>query len=121
MPSVAFDEVVKKTPDCGVWLRDNNLQQLGINNAIVQEAMRIKGLLGIVADDYHSKGVGENDIFIIATAFVHRAELVSDEERQNFLPKVAAKKNPAVCGMKDVAVSCINFIEYIKRSGEVFR
>ena len=84
--------------------------------------MRIKGLLGIVADDYHSKGVGENDIFIIATALVHRAELVSDEERQNFLPTVAAKKKiPAVCGMKDVAVSCINFIEYIKRSGEVFR
>jgi hypothetical protein len=26
MPSVAFDEVNHKTPDCGEWLKDNNLE-----------------------------------------------------------------------------------------------
>jgi hypothetical protein len=122
MPSVAFDEVENKAPDCGEWLKQNNLEQLVITNAILQDAMRIKKLLGIVDDNYHAKGVGENDLLIIATARAHRAELVSDEERQNMLPTIAAKRKiPAVCGMAEVAVLCINYIEFIKRSGVVFR
>lgn len=122
MPNVAFEEVQNKMPDCGDWLKDNNLERLPITNAILQDAMYIKGLLGIVGDGYHSKGVGENDILIIATARVHRVELVSDEEKQNNLPKHLPKfKIPAVCLMPPVSVSCINFIEYIKNSGAVFR
>ena len=122
MPSVAFEEVENKTPDCGEWLKDNDLEQLEVSNAIMQDAMRIKVLLGIVDDNYHPKGVGENDIFIIATACAHRAELVSEEERQTMLPRVPSKRKiPAVCGMKEVALPCINFIEYIKRSDEIFR
>lgn len=122
MPSVAFEEVQNKTPDCGEWLKDNKLERLPITNAILQDAKRIKGLLGIVDDGYHPKGVGENDILIIATARFHEAELVSDEERQNNLPKVMSKcKIPAVCLMQPVSVSCINFIEYIKDSRAVFR
>jgi predicted nucleic acid-binding protein len=122
MPSVAFEEVQHKTPDCGEWLKDNNLEQLAISNAILQDARRIKGLLGIVDDNYHPKGVGENDILIIATARQHGAELVSDEERQTNLPQVSSKRKiPAVCVMQTVSVSCINFIEYIKASGAVFR
>ncbi len=122
MSSVALDEVNHKTPDCGVWLKDNDLEQLAISNAILQEAKRIKGLLGIVDDNYHAKGVGENDILIIATARLHGAELVSDEERQTNQPQVSSKRKiPAVCSMQTVSVSCINFIEYIKASGAVFR
>ena len=122
MPSVAFEEVQHKMPDCGEWLKDNNLEQLAISNAILQDAKRIKGLLGIVDDNYHAKGVGENDILIIATARLHGAELVSDEEKQITLPKIPSKRKiPAVCVMAGVAVPCINFIEYIKRSEEVFR
>lgn len=122
MSSVAFEEVQGKTPDCGEWLKENNLEQLAITNAIVQEAKRIKGLLGIVDDNYHPKGVGENDILIIATARQHGAELVSDEERQTNLPQVISKRKiPAVCAMPTVAVHCINFIEFIKASGAVFR
>ncbi|MFZ2541638.1 MAG: DUF4411 family protein [Gallionella sp.] len=122
MSSVAFDEVNHKTPDCGEWLKENNLEQLAISNAILQEAKRIKGLLGIVDDNYHAKGVGENDILIIATARLHGVELVSDEERQTNQPQVSAKRKiPAVCSMHTVSVSCINFIEYIKASGAVFR
>ena len=122
MPSVAFKEVASKTPDCGKWLEKNNLKKLEIDNTVVQDAMRIKGLLGIVGDSYHSKGVGENDILIIAIARAHGAELVSDEERQPTQPKVPSKRKiPAVCAMKAVAVPCINFIEYIKQSDEIFR
>ena len=122
MSSVAFEEVQNKTPDCGEWLKDNNLERLPVTNAILQDAKRIKDLLGIVDDGYHPKGVGENDILIIATARLHGAELVSDEERQNNLPRVMSKyKIPAVCLMQPVTVHCINFIEYIKDSGAVFR
>lgn len=122
MPSVAFEEVSHKTPECGEWLKDNNLEQLAISNAILQDAKRIKGLLGIVDDNYHPKGVGENDILIIATARQYGAELVSDEERQTNLPQVSSKRKiPAVCAIQTVSVSCINFIEYIKASGAVFR
>jgi hypothetical protein len=121
MPSVAFDEVESKAPDCGEWLKRCALRQLEISNAIVQDAMRVKGLLGIVDDNYHAKGVGENDLLIIASARAHKSELVSDEERQPTLPKEPSKKKiPAVCNMKEVSVLCINFIEYVKRSDQVF-
>jgi hypothetical protein len=121
MPSVAFAEVQSKTPDCGAWLKTKNLEQLGITNSIMQDAMFIKGLLGIKGDNYHSRGVGENDILIVAVARAHKGELVSEEERQPTPPKEPSKKKiPAVCGMRDVTVPCINFIEYLKRSGEVF-
>lgn len=122
MPIVAFNEVQHKTPDCGTWLKDNDLEHLAISNVILQDAMRIKGLLGIVGDSYHAKGVGENDILIIATARAYGAELVSDEEKQITLPQLLSKsKIPAVCAMKGVNVPCINFIKYIKRSEAVFR
>jgi len=121
MPSVAFEEVQHKTPDCGEWLKENNLEQLAISNAILQEAKRIKGLLGI-ANDKYTTGVGENDILIIAAARLHGAELVSDEAKQPNLPKILSnRKIPAVCVMPTVSVTCINFLEYIKRSEEIFR
>ncbi|HCA26221.1 MAG TPA: DUF4411 domain-containing protein [Betaproteobacteria bacterium] len=122
MPSVGFEEVEKKVPDCAKWLKDNNLGQLSISNAILQDAKRIKKLLGIIGDNYHAKGVGENDILIIATARLHGAELVSDEGRQTNQPQEPSKRKiPAVCDMADVHVVCLNFIEYLKRSGMVFR
>lgn len=122
MPTVAFEEVEHKAPDCGEWLKDYNLERLPISNAILQDAIRIKGLLGIVDDNYHAKGVGENDIIIIATARAHGTELVSDEGKQTVLPQELSKsKIPTVCDMAGVAVTCINFIEYIKRSEAVFR
>jgi len=122
MPNVAFDEVEDKTPECGKWLKENDITQIDISNKIVQDAMRIKKLLGIDGDNYHAKGVGENDLFIIATTRVHKAELVSDEKRQTAVSRELAKKKiPAVCAMKEVDVPCINFIEFIKRSGEIFR
>lgn len=121
MPRVAFEEVADKTPECGEWLRKNDIELLEINNAIMQDAMRIKKLLGIKNDKYHSKGVGENDILIIATARAHNAELISNEGRQKSPDKLDKRKIPAVCDMAKVSVPCINFIEFIKRSDKIFR
>ena len=121
LSTVAFDEVAAKTPECGVWLKNNHLQKLPITEGILQDALRIKGALGIVNDIYHPKGVGENDLFIIATARAYRAELVSEEGRQIRAPETRSKRKiPSVCSMPEVNVSCINFIELIKSSGEVF-
>ena len=48
-------------------------------------------------------------------------ELISDENRQNTLPANAKKyKIPAVCAMRTVSVNCINFVDYIKQSNQVF-
>jgi C1A family cysteine protease len=111
-----------KTPECVTWLNDNSLEILKITNAIVQDAMDIKHLIGVINDKYHPNGVGENDIFIIATAMAYNSELISDEKRQNALPKEPTKRKiPAVCSMQEVAVPCTNFLEFIKRSGEIFR
>ena len=123
MPMAAFEvEVAKKTPDCADWLKDHDLYILKITNSILQEALRIKQLIGIKDDKYYANGVGENDLLIIATASIHRAELISDEERQTLLPKVSGRRKiPAVCAMKEVAVPCISFIEFIKRSEVIFR
>jgi predicted nucleic acid-binding protein len=121
MPSVAFDEVAHKVPECSEWLRENNLELLEVSNAVLQEAMRIKHLLGIVGDKYGS-GVGENDLLIIGTAMVHQAELVTDEAWQPIPPrKLENCKIPAVCVMDGVSVRWIKFIDYIKRSDAVFR
>lgn len=121
IPKVAFDEVHGKAPDCAEWLRTNGIERINMSNAILEEAMCIKKLLGI-EDDRYGTGVGENDIFIIATARVESFELVSNESRQDTLPKDKLKmKIPAVCDMPEVTVPCINFIELIKQSKEIFQ
>ncbi|WP_374354460.1 DUF4411 family protein [Chitinimonas sp.] len=120
MSAVAFDEVDHKVPECSAWLRDANLERLPVSEAILLEAFRIKGLLGIVEDRFGS-GVGENDLLIIATAKIHGHELVTDEKFQAALPRQMANyKIPAVCGMPTVGVPWINFIGYLKRSEAVF-
>jgi len=118
---VAFEEVKGKAPDCAEWLRKQNIEQIEMTNEILQEAMRIKGLLGISGDNYHPKGVGENDILIIATAKVHGHEIISNEAPQRNPPKSLAKRKiPAVCDLNGVGVRCINFLTLIKRSKKVF-
>ena len=122
MAQVAFEEVKKKAPDCATFLKNAELTQIKINNAIAQEAVRIKARLGIVNDAYHPDGVGENDILIIATAKIRKSELVSEESRQAKQPRENRRlKIPRVCGLPDVGVKCINFIELIRRSNEVFK
>jgi len=47
MPKVAFEEVNARAPDCSHWLRQNHVRRIEVTNAIVQEALRIKGMLGL--------------------------------------------------------------------------
>lgn len=122
IPVVAFEEVHLKAPDCAAWLTNSGVTKLPTTGGILQVAMQIKAAVGIQDDNYHPKGVGENDILIIATAKVHNAELISDEERQNNLPNEPRKRKiPAVCDIAGVGVRCISFLEYLKGSNRVFR
>jgi len=82
IPGVALDEVHKKVPDCGAWLVVADISVLPLTSDVLAESVRIKHLLGIEEDQYHPKGVGENDILIIATARLQGSTLVSDEGRQ---------------------------------------
>ena len=118
---VAFEEVKRHEPECADWLSANMVEKVGISNAVVSEAIRIKRLLGISEDQYHAKGVGENDLLIIACARVNGDRLISNEGRQNQIPKVRARmKIPAVCDLEEVAVPCLDFLDLIRESGKVF-
>jgi predicted nucleic acid-binding protein len=120
IPVTALDEVTAKTPECATWLKNNGIEVLQITDAILTDALRIRNLLGIVDDQYGS-GVGENDLFIIATARAHGVALVTDEARQPILPN--ARRNyriPAVCVMPQVATKSMSFVEFIKDSKIVF-
>lgn len=79
---VAIEEISRKSPECGDWLNEQGMQVHPLSNEILQKATSIKNLLGITEDDYHPKGVDENDLFIIATAKVLGFQLISDEGRQ---------------------------------------
>lgn len=120
LPSVAFQEVGFKAPECTDWLDSNGVVKLPVTNAIARAALMIKGKLGVVNDRY-GPGVDENDILIISTAFVHGAPLVSDEAVQALPPQNLLKyKMPTVCRMDGVGVSCIRFIDFLKEGNAVF-
>ena len=118
--AVALDEAGHKSPDAAMWLKTQRISVLPMTQAILTDALRIKTLLGIDGDQYGS-GVGENDLFIIATARAHGAELLTDEGRQPSLPNSRRSyKIPAVCGLPEVQTPCMTFVEYFKRSQTVF-
>ena len=82
--------------------------------ASFRTAQQIKTLLAIIEEEY-TKGVGENDLFIISIAKETTTTLVSEEARQNNLPSLKSNyKIPAVCEMPEVGVKCISFIELLK-------
>jgi predicted nucleic acid-binding protein len=118
---VAMGEIADKAPDCAAWLADRDIQQFDVDTDIANEAVRIKTFLGIEGDNYHPKGVGENDLLIIATARIQETELISDEAVQTNLPDIMPKfKIPAVCDLPEVQVTCRSFLSHIKASNQVF-
>ncbi len=121
MAQVAFEEVEKKAPDCAKRLKKSSITRIRIANDILQESSRIKKRLGITVDNYHPNGVSENDILIIAAAKIHDLELVSDESKQTKQPHENRKlKIPGVCDLPDVGVTCVSFLELVRRSDESF-
>jgi Domain of unknown function (DUF4411) len=92
-----------------------------MSNDVIQAAMDIKQHVGIQNDQYHPKGVDENDILIIAAAQYHGATLVTNEARQSSsLKEPTRRKIPAVCDLPGVAVAHKNFLDYLRASEQVF-
>lgn len=117
-----FEEIgPTKSSECSKWLRANNMKVLPVDDAIAQEALRIKQQLGIAGNDYHPNGVGENDICLIAAAYLKKYDLITDESEQPDLPANKKRyKIPAVCRMLNPQVPCCNFLAYLKLSGVSF-
>ena len=67
IPDVAYEEVAARAPDCYAWLDAAGIPVINTTDAFLQFAQATKQLLGIVGDRYHPKGVGENDLLIIAS------------------------------------------------------
>lgn len=119
--SVALEEVGHKYPECAAWLKSHNIRRLPMCNDVIQAAMHIKQQMGIENDQYHTKGVDENDIFIIAAARCDGAALITDEKRQfGKQVELTKLKIPAVCDLPSVAVAHKNFLDYIRQSSQVF-
>jgi len=111
---IAFEEVNHKLPECGEWLKSNQIKVYPLTAVNLIMAQQIKTLLGIVEEGY-TKGVGENDLFIISIAKETTTTLISEEGRQNNLPSLKSNyKIQAVCEMPEVGVKCISFIELLK-------
>ena len=118
---VALEEVGHTASECANWLKAAGVLRLPMNANVVMKAMSIKQAIGITNDQYHPKGVDENDIFIIAAAKVYQAELITNEARQFGTQAEARKyKIPAVCDMAVVDVVHMNFLDYIQKSQQVF-
>ena len=122
MSEIAFVEVKNKTPDCGEWLKNKGIRKIPLSDEVLVKAAEIKGILGIIAENYHSNGVGENDLLIVSAAYIENAVLLTEESRQNILPTQKRRyKIPSVCALDEVAVICSNVRELIATSGVVFR
>lgn len=110
----AFEEVRHKIPECGTWLQDNNIKIYDLTSESLLIASDIKELLGIIEEKY-TRGVGENDLFIIAIAQELGTTLVTEEGRQSVLPALKSNyKIPAVCNMESVGVANCNFLNLLK-------
>lgn len=110
----AFEEVSHKIPECGDWLKDNNVDIYNLTATSLLQAKIFKDSLGIVEENY-TKGVGENDLFIIAIAQEIGSTLVTEEGKQVKLPALKSNyKIPAVCEMEEVGIECCNFLSLLK-------
>jgi hypothetical protein len=111
---VALREVRDKVPECGRWLKDHHIEVLKRTPSVLIQAQSIKVLLGIEEENYHPKGVGENDLLIIAIAKENHTVLVSEEHQNNIPPTRLKYKIPTVCALPEVNLSCIHFIDLIR-------
>lgn len=110
---VALEEVRKKIPNFKETFPEIKAE-IKKTIADLDEVQKIKNTLGIEEDEY-GKGVGENDLLIIAITKRNKYILVSEEKIQIDLSKTKKQnyKIPAVC--KEIAkIECCNIVSLLK-------
>ncbi len=121
MSDVAFEEVERVSQECADWLGLIPIERIETSGTVLARAQMIMHTLGIEGGDFHSDGVDENDLIIVATCAENGWPLTSNESVQNTKPaNMKRYKIPAVCQLESVSVECGNFIDYLKATKEVF-
>lgn len=114
---VLYDGIQKAVPNSTGFIAIlNKITVLKKVPADLMFAQKIKTLLKIEEDNYHAKGIGENDLLIIANAKRNNSILVTNEERQGDATKIKVKakyKIPATCNLVGVNVENINLAELL--------
>jgi len=114
---ILYDAILKTVPKSADFIAILNIITVFKKvPADLLTAQKIKNILEIEEDKYHSKGVGENDLLIIANAKRTCSILVTNEKRQDdvITIKIRAKyKIPAVCNLDTVGVENINLAELL--------
>lgn len=116
----ALDEVGHIDADCKRWLVEAGIDVKPIDQAIIDQALTIKGLIGVEQDNFHPDGVDENDILIISTARCCLERLISDELQPTPPQNTRRYKVPTVCRLQPVSVDCGTFLDFIKSTRVVF-
>ena len=95
------------------WLNANQFYETPVDNAVNRLSLGMEQKYQIRNP---SKGVGKNDILLIAYAIQMSKTVVTFESIQSQRPNMKYKyKIPLVC--KDEGVNCINFIDMIDALG----
>ena len=117
----AHDQVEVRARDCHEWLREKNIKVLQETSEVLNVAAQIQRILQIKHDHFHSRGVDEADILIIASAKEMGVPVISEEAKQPNPPAERRRcKIPAVCKLESVNVECLSFLELIQQLNPVF-
>lgn len=118
---VILDEVIDDA--CLEWFNnpDHKIKHVDISeNEKIAEAQRIKQIIGIQGElRLTGKGIGDNDLELIATASLSSRTVITEESVQASEPiKPIKYKIPLVC--KKAGIKFIHFLELIKSSQKIF-
>ncbi len=114
---ILYDKLIADIPKAQLFLAI--LENIIIHKKTISDVrsvQKFKTFLGITEDNYHAKGVGENDFFIVASAKNNDMILVTNEAVQkdtNEINNKAKFKIPAVCNLSGVKVQSINLIKLL--------
>ena len=129
-----FEEIKHIDADCSDWLggkayqlrqtmiRCQGIQKPEISNALIKTVNILKREIGIAGDiEGNAKGVDDNDMYLIASAFIHKKTVISNEAQQNDKPREKRNyKIPLVCQHINPGVKVLSFLEFIKLRKQIF-
>ena len=108
-----YVELAKKDDDLHKWIQARKEMLLPLTEPIQQEAVRLLSQYPRLVDTL--RGRSKADPFVVASAIVFGAVVVTGEVRTGSLDK---PRIPDVCG--DKGIRCISFLQMIRELGLTF-